>query len=389
MNKIIQLVNDKQWPNVYSCRFLEAGIVSYKDSKDGILRLTKETIDKMAPTFIGKPVLINHKKVGPENFKNEAVGYVINVKFNPNDAWFHCDFLITDEKARELIEKQNYSVSCAYNVISGKEGGSYHDIPYDGEITDGQFTHLALVENPRYEDSRISKQIPEMLVNDKSAHFITNKEESDMNIKELVNSIFNKKADGTKENVNPIVMLNGKEYPLATVLEAIQEKFNAEGEMKGVMADDSQIVDINGHQYSIGEAKNALKEKLENERKNCTCGMKDGEHKEDCKMNKKNMKNGEEDLAKKEEEKGEDKKKEEEKENSKESEEMKALRLENETLKKKKNADELFNSLNDLSNYNGEDKGDSTSKAPLSRTERANKKKEQIAKQPQFAGASK
>lgn len=380
MNQI-KISNSKEWPNVYSCRFLEAGLVSYEDSEDGILRLTKETIDKMAPSFIGKPVLINHKKVGPDNFKDEAVGYVMNVKFNPQDAWFYCDFLITDEKARDLIEKRNYSVSCAYNVISGKEGGSYHNMQYDGEVTDGSFTHLALVENPRYEDSRISKQIPAMLVNDKSAHFITNKEDKEMDLKQIIDNLWNKKPDGTKEKAHPVLVLNGKEFALDIVLNALAEKMNGEGEMKGVHAKDDMLVDVNGHTYSIGEAKNALKEKLENEKMNCSCDAEDGKHSDDCKMNKKNAAD-ETGLAKKEEGMGEDKAKKEEKENSKkESDEMKALRLENESLKKKKSADELFNSLNDLSNYNGDPDAGQTTAAPMSRMDRANKKKSEISKQ--------
>ncbi len=385
--KDIILSNEKGWPNVYSCRFLEAGIVSYEDSKEGVLRLNKETIDKMAPSFIGKPVLINHSRVGPENFKEEAVGYVINVKFNPSDAWFYCDFIVTDDKAKQKIEKENYSVSCAYNVISGKEGGEYHNIPYDGEITDGSFTHLALVENPRYEDSKITKQLPSMLVNAKAAHFITKQEDTQMDFKTIVDNIWNKKPDGSKEKAAPVLIHNGKEFPLDLVLNAIQEKMNAEGEMKGYQAKDTDVVDINGHSYTIGEAKNALKEKLDNEKKNCSCEKPDGKHAEDCKMNAK--KNGEEGEAKKEEEKGDDKNKKEDKENSKDSEEVKALRLENARLKKSKEADELYNSLNDLSKYNGEGEEKNMAEAPLSRAERANKKKEQIARQPQFAGAAK
>lgn len=135
----------KEWPSVFSCKFLEAGIVSYEDSDSGIALLKKETIDKMAPSFIGRPVLINHKKVDPGNFKEHAVGYVINVRFNPDDAWFYSDFIVTDDEARALIEKENYSVSCAYEVLDSKEGGLWHDIKYDGEITNGSFTHLSLI----------------------------------------------------------------------------------------------------------------------------------------------------------------------------------------------------------------------------------------------------
>ena len=39
----MQLKNAKEWPEVYSCKFIEAGIVSYEDSDAGIALLKKET----------------------------------------------------------------------------------------------------------------------------------------------------------------------------------------------------------------------------------------------------------------------------------------------------------------------------------------------------------
>ena len=35
------------------------------------------------------------------------------------------------------------------------EGGVYHDMKYDVEFMNGDFEHLALVENPRYEEATI------------------------------------------------------------------------------------------------------------------------------------------------------------------------------------------------------------------------------------------
>jgi len=77
-----KLQNEKEWPSEYTCNFLEAGIVSYEDSNAGITYLTKETIQKMSASFIGKPVLIDHEDVTPETFKRKAVGYVTRTWFN-------------------------------------------------------------------------------------------------------------------------------------------------------------------------------------------------------------------------------------------------------------------------------------------------------------------
>lgn len=345
----MQLKNAKEWPEVYSCKFIEAGIVSYEDSDAGIALLKKETIDKMAPSFIGRPVIIQHKNVNPDNFKVHAVGYVINVHFNPEDAWFYADFIITEDEAKKCID-EGYSVSCAYNVIDVAEGGLWHDIKYDGEITEGSFTHLALVESPRYEDSKITKQLPAMLVNGKAAHISTKQEEIEMSIFKLF-----KKKENEKQEVGELhVALNGKAVPLADVLlYCINSKplsfsqYKAENEKQCYMAKDEDIVDMNGHTISIGELKASYKMKTENEKKNANEKEEKPEDKEGKEMEakKKNEKEEEEKKAKDEEKKNasedkDKKKKEEEAKNAKEEEEKKEK--ENEAKEKeeeeKKNA---------------------------------------------------
>lgn len=146
--------NAKDWAKSYSCNFLEAGVVSYTDVGQGVAFLKKETIQRMCPSFIGKPVLIDHYDVTPATFEKKAVGYVTRVWFNEQDGWFWCEFLVTDDKAKELIAK-GYSVSCAFDVLSTSKGGEWHNIKYDEELTDCAFTHLALVSSPRYEACKI------------------------------------------------------------------------------------------------------------------------------------------------------------------------------------------------------------------------------------------
>ncbi len=375
-------LNSKDWPELYTCKFLEAGIVSYEDSDAGIARLTKETIDKMAPSFIGRPVIIQHKSITPDNFKVHAVGYVTSVRFNPDDAWFYADFIVTDDEAKTLIEKEGYSVSCAYNVLEVKEGGLWHDIKYDGEITDGSFTHLALVESPRYEDSKISKQLPAMLVNGKVAHVSNNKEELEMSIFKLTKK---KENDKQGDVLTSCVQMEDKFVPVSDVMLACLNgkkldftAYPATNEKQSYQAQDVDIVDINGKTVSIGELKACYLMKTEN-------AKEDVEEDEEMEAKKKKNEKEEEEKKKKDEEAKnakdeEEKKKEEEnkKKNEKEEEEkkekenakLKADEAEKEALEKK-NAKERQEAFFDEL-HNARDENVSVSApAPKSRSERA------------------
>jgi len=367
----MQIKNGKDWPEVYSCKFLEAGIVSYEDSGAGIALLKKETIDKMKHTFIGRPVIIDHQNVTPENYDKVAVGYVINVRFNSEDAWFYADFIITDDEARALIDDKGYSVSCAYNVLDVAEGGLWHDIKFDGEITDGSFTHLALVNSPRYEDSKITKQLPAMLVNGKTAHYLNNQEESEMSIFKL----FKKKENEKQEDASALhVALNDKAVPLADVLRYCIngkklefENYAASNDKEKYVAKDEDIVDMNGNTVSIGELKACYLMKSENEKKNS----------DDKKMEEDEAKNEKEEEEKKKAEEDKKNAKEEEEKKAKEDEEKKNAAAEEEKAKEeeKKNSkaksDAFFLELSNASKNFDALENESGSPAPKTRAERA------------------
>lgn len=106
--------------------------------------------------MIGVPVIINHKDITTDNVKDERVGVVSNVWFNDKDGWYWCDGVIWDETAQNLITEQGWSVSCSYDVLLADDaGGTENNIHYDIEFLDGVFTHLAIVDNPRYERANI------------------------------------------------------------------------------------------------------------------------------------------------------------------------------------------------------------------------------------------
>ena len=118
--------------------------------------------------MVGVPVIINHKDITAKNADDERVGVVNSVWYDDKDGWYWCDGIIWDETAQNLITDQNWSVSCSYDVkTANDEGGSENNIKYDMEFLDGVFTHLALVNNPRYERANIVFNSKTEIVNDK------------------------------------------------------------------------------------------------------------------------------------------------------------------------------------------------------------------------------
>lgn len=152
--------NDKTWPKDYECTFLEPGVASYEDVGQGVAFLSKETIDNMLPSFIGKPMVLtpsrSHKDMRPESIGNDkaVVGLVTQAWWNAADGKYHAKFILTNDTAKEIAE-QGYGVSCSFKVLNTGKGGTWHAVPYDEEITAGEFEHLALVSSPRYEDMRV------------------------------------------------------------------------------------------------------------------------------------------------------------------------------------------------------------------------------------------
>ena len=153
-NAIITLgdTDDSGKGRKFKSRFIQPGIAGYPEQFGSAL-IRKESFDKFIYSLRGKSVIINHKDVITEEDK---VGEVYNVWFNQEDGWYWCDGIIWDETAQNLITDKGWSVSCSYDVkLADDAGGTENNIPYDIEFLDGVFTHLAIVDNPRYERANI------------------------------------------------------------------------------------------------------------------------------------------------------------------------------------------------------------------------------------------
>ena len=156
-NAIITLgdTDDSGKGRKFKSRCVKPGVAGYPGQFGNVL-ITKESFDKFINTMVGVPVIINHKDITAKNANDERVGVVSNVWFDDKDGWYWCDGVIWDETAQNLITDKGWSVSCSYDVkLADDAGGTENNIPYDIEFLDGVFTHLAIVDNPRYERANI------------------------------------------------------------------------------------------------------------------------------------------------------------------------------------------------------------------------------------------
>ena len=139
----------------FRAKFLQPGLVKYSF---GVCLLDKMTIDRFVYQFEGCPVIIDHKDVTTESAKDDRVGVISKVWFNECDSWYWCEGVIFDQEALDLIDK-GFNVSCQYEITEyseNRENKLHNGNEYDKTILNGRPEHLAIVQNPRYENAMIA-----------------------------------------------------------------------------------------------------------------------------------------------------------------------------------------------------------------------------------------
>lgn len=140
-----------KWPASYFCRHMVQGVCEYSDER---VLLDNDTIKKMMASMAGKPVYVNHKPGGSAEDAQKADGYVFDMFYNECDGWFWSRFTVQSDAGHQAVAN-GWAVSNAYIPTEFAAGGQYLAVDYQRKITNGEFTHLAIVQNPRYEDAKI------------------------------------------------------------------------------------------------------------------------------------------------------------------------------------------------------------------------------------------
>ena len=243
MNIFNKLKNSiSQYPKVFFARHIGEGVVSYKNTDGGedIFFIGNDTLKKMNASFTGKPVYIQHQDVPLSQMKERAVGYVVESFYLPEDGKQWLKMLITDDEAFEAIQN-GWKVSNAYNVKDLGAGGVWHNIPYKREILDGEYEHLALVADPRYEEAVIMN--PEAFKSYKEAK---KKELDAMSLDNSKKAVIKKSVENNKERKAMFQFFTKKKVE----------------NMDGVALQDVEVQLENGSSMKIGDIVKSVEENL-------------------------------------------------------------------------------------------------------------------------------
>lgn len=327
-----KIKNAKQHAQVWYGLHMVEGVAEYPehkgaDGKPTRILVLENALKEMNPSFAGKPVYVRHvEQVDLSTLQEDADGYVIESFFNQVDGKHWAKFIIVSDEGHKAIQ-QGWRLSNAYTIKDARGAGHWHAVDYSREVSKAVYDHLAIVPNPRYEESILLTPEQFKTYNSKKELELTalknsreQKPSAEKNLKgdrSMWNFLKKTKVDNSDEIAGTTVTLsNGQELTVGQLInekeEAIKSKDEDAGEKKNKRANGNDMVEVGDKKENM--TVNELIAKY-----NALCAPKNAEDDEKKKKEADEKKNAE-DKAKKDE----DEKKNAEEKAKKEADEKKA-----------------------------------------------------------------
>jgi Uncharacterized protein conserved in bacteria (DUF2213) len=239
--------NAKKLPEVfYGLHFCE-GVAEYQEpGKDPYRIFINESVaKKMDATFQGKPVYVDHvNEVDVANIQQEADGYVLESFYNKSDGKHWVKFIVVSDAGHDAI-RRGWKLSNAYIPKSLAPGGLWHGVEFSKEVMDGEYEHLAIVEDPRYAESVVLTPKEFKTYNEnKEAELLRLANSNEENGKMKLNIFKKTKIDNSKEVDFDSLMVQlpecKKEMTLSEVVSGYDKVLNMHG-----YASDEHMVKVN------------------------------------------------------------------------------------------------------------------------------------------------
>jgi len=151
----MRVSNAKEQAKIFYGLHFAPGVAEYREPDKDAYRIliNEDTIRKMNPTFTGRPVFVDH--VDSDELKEtQEDGWVVESFFNEADGKTWVKFIVTSDRGHNAI-KNGWKLSNAYLPQGFASGGVWHGLDYQKEVTSAKYEHLAIVQNPRYDESII------------------------------------------------------------------------------------------------------------------------------------------------------------------------------------------------------------------------------------------
>lgn len=250
--------NASDYPVTVFIRHIEKGIAHY-DELDKTVLINDEALCNMKNSLCNKPIYVYHKtseddKV--ENLEKNSHGWIVDSFYNQLDGWWWCKAIVFTDFAKDKLSK-GWKVSNSYKATEFKQGGGvYHNIPYQLEVRNGTYDHIAIVENPRYEGVMVLSPEEYKKYNQELQVKLENSKQR----KGTMFNFFKKQKVETPEDFNNtyVEIKDGEEVKVADLIANYQNAMEKQEEKKKEKEEEKKMsnaeeVEIDGKKVSMKE----------------------------------------------------------------------------------------------------------------------------------------
>jgi hypothetical protein len=239
---------------------MRRGLCAYDDET---ILVTQEALEQLAKTSYGIPVTVEHpdEQITDANVNGLSVGRVSKIEYDASqDLWF-AEFVVTSDDAIKLLQN-GYGVSTAWYGDKYDKEGTYNNVPYNRELVEGRYEHLAIVKSPRYEMAVGPKFLnsKSLQAEPKTLKIETQNQKGGTMLTKVFKKLITREELKTNDNESLMVELDGEEKPLENMMDEYKEmkqKQNAPDEKPMVCGTDE--VDVDGKKVTVNELIEAYK----------------------------------------------------------------------------------------------------------------------------------
>jgi len=258
---------ENEQPKRFFAKHMVQGVAGYQDFN---LYASNDAILNMEKSFEGKPLVVDHQDIDHDNLKNQMDGIVVRSFYNKWDGWHWAEIMAITDSAVNVIENKGWQVSNCYTPRVLDTEGTYLNIAYDQVLDGGEYDHLALVSNPRYEDSVVLTPAEFKAYNEqKEAKFISNSKAKKPEGKRMFEFFKKVKIENDLNPEEMIVKLeNGLEISISEALDKLSNMADLTVEVEGQFFTYGELIEAKRVEILNAKKKGAYEsddEKAENE----------------------------------------------------------------------------------------------------------------------------